>query len=315
MSKLLTTEQFIEKAQLKHGNKYNYSKVVYKSAVDKVIITCPKHGDFIQTPASHLYGRGCKKCGYDTVKTKNSLTQEDFLRLAKQVHGDKYDYSSVQYASAKDKIKILCKRCNNYFYQSAHNHLSGQGCTKCAKELNGIKSRKSQELFIQNARLKHGDLYDYSRVNYITSHIPVEIVCKKHGPFWQKPIKHIQGGQGCPKCRLSTGESKIYTLLKQSKINFIQQYKFADCKDKAPLPFDFAVLNKNGSVKFLIEYQGIQHFEPRSGFGGNKSFTILKLHDLIKKNYCSDNKFPLYYITYKDDIMQKLKEILECSIK
>lgn len=315
MSKRLTTEQFIEKAQLKHGNKYNYSKVVYKSALDKVIITCPKHGDFTQTPASHLYGRGCNKCGYETVKIKNSLTQEDFLRLAKQVHGNKYDYSCVQYVSAKDKIKIICKRCNNYFYQSAGNHLMGQGCTKCAKELNGCKLRTPQEVFIQNAQFIHGDLYDYSKVNYVTAHNPVEIVCKKHGSFWQKPSKHIHCAQGCPRCRLSTGELKIYTLLKQTNTNFIQQYKFIDCKDKSPLPFDFAILNTDGSVKFLIEYQGIQHFEPRSGFGGTKSFAVLKLHDSIKKDYCDNHKFPLYYITYKDDIIQKLKEILECSIK
>lgn len=309
MSRRITTRQFIEKAVLKHGNKYDYSKTVYKDAYTEVLIICPKHGPFYQKACSHLFGKGCRKCGYDTVKIKNSITEEEFLKKAQEIHGDKYDYSEVHYISGRSKIKIFCKRCKTFFYQSAHNHISGQGCKKCVKELNGLKARKTTKGFIKDALKVHGDLYDYSKSIYTTNHTPVEIICKKHGSFWQLPVKHVCGRQGCPKCHLSVGESQIYVYLKNNNIKFVTQYKFKNCVDQLPLPFDFAVLNEDGSVKFLIEYQGIQHFEARSGFGGVEGFNVVKRHDNIKQTYCINNNIPLHYITYKETVEERLKEI------
>lgn len=311
MGKFLTTDLFIEKAIVKHGNKYDYSKVEYKGAYIDVIITCPIHGEFKQKPYMHLFGQGCRSCGYDRVKVKNSITQEEFIHRAREIHKDLYDYSEVVYKSAKEKVKIKCNRCGRYFYQAPHNHLQGQGCYKCEKKRVALSQRKTKEDFVKRARSVHGDTYDYSKVVYITNHDKVEIICPKHGSFWQDPSRHYRG-EGCPKCCRSVGETKITRFLEKSNINFIPQYKLEDCRNKLPLPFDFAIFNEDGSLRCLIEYQGKQHFEPRSKFGGIKAFEYIVTNDKIKRDYCKRNNIKLYIISYKEDLIKKLEEIKEC---
>jgi hypothetical protein len=126
MSKRKTTEEFIAEAKAVHGDKYDYSKVNYKSAHSKVTIVCSEHGEFEQTPSSHTHnGRKCKKCA-DTAKTT-----DQFITEAKSVHGDRYDYSKVVYKTAKLDVIITCK-VHGDFKQRSGRHLSGRGCRKCA---------------------------------------------------------------------------------------------------------------------------------------------------------------------------------------
>ena len=103
--KRLTTEEFIEKARAIHGDKYDYSKVVYKTSQEKVIIVCPKHGEFLQRPNCHLNGAGCPKCCNNTKKTA-----ESFIEDARAIHGDKYDYSKVEYVNNKIPVCIICPK-------------------------------------------------------------------------------------------------------------------------------------------------------------------------------------------------------------
>ena len=127
---LLTTEEFVKKAKEVHGNKYDYSKVEYVNTHTKVCIICPEHGEFWQTPNAHLNGSGCQKCGNEKRKQKNTLSTEQFIKRAKEVHGDKYDYSKVEYVKAKRKICIICPE-HGEFWQQADSHLHGCGCPKC----------------------------------------------------------------------------------------------------------------------------------------------------------------------------------------
>ena len=100
MSKKLTTEQFIEKAKQIHGDKYDYSKVTYKDAKTKVCIICPEHGEFLITPNKHLSGQRCKICGLKEFAASQTFTQEQFIKKAIEVHGDRYDYSKVNYVNS-----------------------------------------------------------------------------------------------------------------------------------------------------------------------------------------------------------------------
>ena len=130
-NKKLTTEEFIEKACKIHGNKYDYSKVKYVNSETKVCIICPKHGEFYQTPHSHLTGEGCPKC-CKTLKT----TTKEFIKKAREIHGDKYDYSKVEYKNNKTPVCIICPE-HGEFWQAPNNHLSQkQGCPKCAELIN-----------------------------------------------------------------------------------------------------------------------------------------------------------------------------------
>lgn len=126
----MNTYDFIQKAVSIHGNKYDYSKAKYVSSHTPVEIICPIHGSFYQEPNSHIGKKhcGCQKCG----GTKR-LTTEEFISRAKEIHGDKYDYSNVLYKNSKIKVEITCKR-HGTFLCSPNMHLRGDGCPKCANE-------------------------------------------------------------------------------------------------------------------------------------------------------------------------------------
>lgn len=116
---------FIEKASNKHNNKYDYSKVEYINAETKVCIICPEHGEFWQTPIKHLKGQGCPKC------TGRHKTTEEFILESKKIHGDRYDYSKVNYTRSLTKVCIICPE-HGEFWITPHNHISGkQGCPLC----------------------------------------------------------------------------------------------------------------------------------------------------------------------------------------
>lgn len=137
--KSLTTEEFVCKARIVHGDKYDYSKVVYIDNKTPVTITCPVHGEFKQRPADHLRGVGCKDCGIIRRNKKNTLTFEQFVEKAKLVHGDKYDYSKVVYVKSKQDVVIICKECGKEFSLTPNEHLCGYGCREC-----GIKHRSEK---------------------------------------------------------------------------------------------------------------------------------------------------------------------------
>ena len=211
-------EEFIKKARKVHGNKYDYSKVEYKGLCKKVCIICPEHGEFWQSPVNHLSGRGCSKCN----KYKNYFdTTEEFIKKAREVHGDKYDYSKVKYVNHTTKVCIICPE-HGEFWTTIHRHLNGAICNKCARELNGKKKIKSnKEEFIKKAREVHGDKYDYSKVEYVDSLHKVCIICPEHGEFWQVPRYHILRGCGCPNCN-GVHKSYKFNLLKE----FESEYAF-----------------------------------------------------------------------------------------
>ena len=116
---------FIKRANEIHGNRYDYSKVKYVNNKTKVCIICPEHGEFWQRPDVHLKGCGCKKC------VQKKLSNSDiFVENAKKIHGDKYDYSKVEYKDSKTKVYIICPK-HGGFWQKPYNHLRGRGCSLC----------------------------------------------------------------------------------------------------------------------------------------------------------------------------------------
>ena len=136
---------FIEKAIEVHGNKYDYSKVKYNSATDKVIIVCPKHGEFLQRPAEH-FSYGCFKCGIESVKEKTTHTKEFILNKFKEIHGDRYDYSLVEYTGYNDKVNIICKS-HGIFAQAPASHISNESnCPKCYSK--GSKGETELQEFV-----------------------------------------------------------------------------------------------------------------------------------------------------------------------
>ena len=122
----MSSIEFINKCSIIHNNKYDYSLVEYKSMHKKIKIICKEHGDFLQTPINHINLHGCKKCGIDIIKIKNTKKLDDFLEKSNLKHGNKYDYSLSNYINAKTKIIIICRE-HGPFEQEPHSHLSGRG--------------------------------------------------------------------------------------------------------------------------------------------------------------------------------------------
>jgi hypothetical protein len=289
-----TTSSFIEKAKMKHGDRYDYSLVRYNGAKHKVKIICPIHGEFEQQPTNHLYGQGCGKCS-GNIKLDNS----SFIEKAKIKHGDKYDYSLVSYLTCNDKVKIICP-IHGEFEQRAINHLRGDGCSGCS-----CNRRLTNESFIERAKMKHGDKYDYSLIKIINNLIKIKIICPIHGEFEQKPNNHINGN-GCPKCKESKGEIEIRNFLINNEIKFFSQHRFIDCRNILPLPFDFYLPNQN----ICIEFNGRQHYVPVIKWGGVNELEKIKYRDKIKMEYCRNNNIPLIIIKYNDNIIKKLTKLI-----
>lgn len=130
----LSKNNFIPRALEIHKGKYSYTKTVYVKAKEKVIITCPIHGDFEQRPQDHILKKcGCPKCKAEKTIQVHSYNNDIFLEKAKKVHGDKFDYSKVNYVRYDKPVTIICPK-HGEFTQTPANHMMGQGCPKCVNK-------------------------------------------------------------------------------------------------------------------------------------------------------------------------------------
>ena len=250
------TDTFVTKAKEIHGDKYDYSKLTYIDSLTPVTIICPIHEKFSQRASSHLSGSGCPDCGQIVINSKITSDTNTFITKAKQIHGDRYDYSKVKYESCYKEVVIICSIHGEYL-QKPGSHLHTQGCDLCRREQMSQLFVKSAIQFIKDAKEVHGDKYNYSYSNYMNYATNVEISCSLHGPFNQLPSNHLRGA-GCPLCKNKT-EAKLYEALKQIYPTLVTQFKQAWCKNgntKRCLPFDFCILGHY----IIIELDGAQHF-------------------------------------------------------
>jgi len=148
ISSIDKTQYFINQCRELHGDRYDYSLVEYINANTKVIIICKTHGEFLQKSGNHLSGKGCKKCGYLKIDNKT------FIEKARKIHGDKYDYTFLNYVGVNYNVLINCS-IHGIFNQKANVHLSGSGCKSCASENQG-KGKKS---FINSCKNNKALLY------------------------------------------------------------------------------------------------------------------------------------------------------------
>ena len=210
-----TTEQFIKDARAVHGDEYDYSLVNYVGARTRVIIKCPIHGEFTQSPSNHLSGY---KCPYCSGKTK---TTKQFIQEAIVVHGNKYDYSLVDYVNSYTNVIIKCPT-HGEFPQNPSNHLNGKGCLSCYYE----SIMKTTEQFIKEAIAVHGNKYDYSLVDYVNSYTNVIIKCPTHGEFPQNPTNHLKG-IGCQKCSIDKKRKTTEQFIQEARAVHGDKYDYS----------------------------------------------------------------------------------------
>lgn len=262
--KKLSTEEFISKSMLIHDYTYDYSKVYYINSHRKIEIICKQHGSFFQRPYDHLNKKGCSVCSKNMLKTT-----EQFIIESKIVHNDIYDYSNTKYTGNKNKVEIICKQ-HGSFFQIPNNHLSGAGCIRCK----GLE-RKNKNIFIEQSNKIHNNFFDYSRAEYINSHTKIEIICPKHGSFWQTPAHHVISKSGCSKCK--SFSSKIEN----------------EWLDQIGIPNDRnhrQVFIKINNKKYRVdgydpEHKIIYEFLGDYWHGNLSRFDEKKIHPILKKTY------------------------------
>tara|TARA_B100000963_G_C22624167_1_gene671470 strand:- start:608 stop:2152 length:1545 start_codon:yes stop_codon:yes gene_type:complete len=247
-------DEFIKRSNKIHNNKYNYSRVEYVTNNIKVKILCDIHGEFLQTPSSHLQGRGCKQCGLKRTKEKLTgrnvlgLSNESFIEKANKVHNNKYDYSILNYVNSRIKVDIICPE-HGEFKQNPSNHLDGDGCKKCYFDSTRISSNE----FIKRAINKYGSKYDYSKMQYVDFQEKVIIICPEHGEFQQTPTGHLIGG--CVEC----GYEELSKIKSDTREEFID--KAISVHGKI---YDYSkVVYKNSHTKVIIICKEHGEFEQK----------------------------------------------------
>lgn len=294
----LTTYEFIKRAKEVHGDVYDYSFVNYLDCKSKVKIICFEHGVFEQQPTRHLIGNGCPIC-----KGGVKINKDEFIKRAEKIHGNKYDYSHVEYVNSQIKVKILCPE-HGVFEMKPNNHLQKQGCKKCGYILNTLTT----EQFIKKAIEIHGDKYDYSFVEYKRNDEKIKIICPKHGIFKQRPYAHLSN-RGCPECKIkSKGELFIVSWLNDHKIEYVVQKSFPDCKNEFSLRYDFWL----PEINLLIEYDGEPHFKSVEYLNGDEGLKYRKHCDKIKTEYAEKMNIDLLRIPYTQ--INEIPQILEEKI-
>lgn len=300
----LTMAEFVRRAIAAHGARYDYSRVQYQSVNKKVEIVCSEHGPFWMRPADHTCKRpqGCPKCWTKVHPMMRPSTKEHWVARARKTHGDKYDYSKVQYVNDGAKVEIVCS-IHGAFWQKAGNHLLNRGCRLCGIEVRGQARRRELDEVIRESQGMHGDIYDYSKVVYRGQTKKIRIVCPQHGDFWQLPENHYKRGDGCPRCGGSSGEKRIEDVLEGLSVRFEREKRFKSCRDKKPLRFDFWLPDHST----CIEYQGRQHYYVVPGhFGGEQGLIDRQRRDSIKADWCAANGVNLLVIPYQEKDLRQI---------
>ena len=297
--------QFIAKAKLKHGDKFDYSLVDYVNNKTNIIIICPEHGEFEQMPETHLKHHGCPKCFFDSLSLSRKKSLNQFISDAKLKHNDKYDYSLVDYVNNKSKVKILCPE-HGEFEQTPDSHLrSKYGCVECSIQYQKMDKVCSLEDFISKSNLIHDNKYDYSLVDYKNAKTNVKITCPIHGEFIQVPDNHISKKYGCTKCS-NCGVSKVENEL----IDFIKTIE-----DNVELSVNTILYPKHidiylPSKKIGFEFNGLYwHNELYKDKNYHLDKTVLAEEKGIKLIHIFEDEW-----MYKQDIVKsRIKNLLGLS--
>ena len=231
----LNNDKFIKESTKIHGNKYDYLLVNYKNNRENVQIICPDHGIFEQSYKLHVDQKhGCPKCNGGILSNK-----EEFISKSKNIHGDKYDYSLVNYKNGRTKVKIICKK-HDIFEQTPDAHIQGQGCPICNNK------KVTLENFIIKSNKIHNNKFDYSIVILKNTATKVKIICPKHGVFEQRPNDHLQGS-GCILCRNDNKRKPLKEFIISSNQIHNNKYNYTLVKYK----------NNKSKIKIICPIHGV----------------------------------------------------------
>lgn len=245
-------DEFEAKARKVHGGKYDYSLVYYVDAVTRVNIICPKHGVFLQEPTYHLNGNGCNLCALErAAESKKKKSVESFEAKARDVHGEKYDYSLVEYSRSHDYVDIICP-IHGVFKQSPSNHLSGCGCPKC--HISHMEEKLTSWLESNNVDFEFQKRFPWLSLQSLDFYLPkhnIAIECQGVQHF--KPIDYFGGALNFK--RQVNRDKLKHSLCKENGVNVIYFCENRYAKYYEGTNYTF-FSDKDGIIKYIKENEG-----------------------------------------------------------
>jgi predicted Zn-ribbon and HTH transcriptional regulator len=224
--------------------------------------------------------------------TRNKFTLENII-LWIVSESKPYNLLSDKFTKSIDRnLELKCSVCDNIWFASWNDIMSGKGCPICGIIKSGIKRRTPLDIVLEGFKKVNAILLNPNE--YKTTKEDVLAKCLICGCEWITDYSHIRRGQSCPRCRSSHGERAIHEYLSKNEILYIPQKRFDGCRHKKRLPFDFYLTDYN----VCVEYQGEQPFKPFKRFGGIKKFEENQIRDVIKSNFCENNNIKLFIIPY-----------------
>lgn len=293
------TPSFIKKAQSIHGDRYTYEHVVYKNNDGTIFVTCPEHGIFKTTPTLMLAQKsGCPKCFTKRHREEISMTRKEFVERVQRMNGDLYDLSKSKYKNTYSQIEVVCRKHGPFKTMARNLFTSKWSCKGCAEEHEKEKRKAYTKRFIEKATKIHKGKYDYSKIGEIGCHTIVTIICPIHGEFQQEAGEHLNG-RGCKKCHDYKGETAVSEYLKEHGIAFRHDVRVDSnlCPNVSKMfRVDFILTGRG----VIIEYNGIQHYEPIEEMGGIAAFIHQKIRDYRLRVFCNREGLKLIEIPYTE---------------
>lgn len=301
LARYIPFNEYVERANKVHNNRYKYLDDNYKGASQLVTIVCSEHGEFQQNGYVHLTGCGCPKCGKKQIwETRGRLTKEDFVKRAVEVHKKLYDYADSEFKTMNTPIKIKCNKCNRFFEQTPGHHIYGKcGCPYCASTY-----QPTTEEFVEKAKsINNSENILYDKIIYTNAHTKVNFYCKKHGDFWMTPNDFLNGCS-CPSCGNTTSRAEIEIF------EFIKNNCGYDILQR-----DKIILKGNEldiyipEYKFAIEYNGLRWHSEQ--FNKYNYYHLNKLNECNKQGIRLIHIFEDEYLEHKDIVLSKIKHLLK----
>ena len=251
-------------------------------------------------------GNRCPKCSSKQRVSERTFSNENIVQKIHELVGNEYLKLDSIYINAQTKFPIKHNTCGHEYEVIWNTFRNGSRCPKCS----GLMKLTNEDIVERMCDLVSDEYTKLDDV-YVNSYTKFSIKHNICGHEYEVNWRSFQDGKRCPKCNQSKGEKFIFDYLTNNDIPFSSQVKFEDCKYKATLPFDFGILSDEDKIIALLEYDGLQHFEPVKAWGGEENLAITQLRDQIKNQYCKDNNIPLLRIRYDEDIEEKLTAFLK----
>lgn len=310
MGKQLTQEEFIEKLKDKNPNLELIGQ--YTKMKDKVKVKCINCGYEMEVMADNLINihRKSKLCPNCSDGRRKISSEKEYIEILKEITESRISLIDV-YKGQNTKIKHKCNVCG-YEWNVLPRHLierkNHSECPNCANILKKTTSQYKNEVEKLNSNIVVVGEYVNNKTNVLHK-------CKLCNYTWEStPHNILNGKTSCPHCKKSHGERFIINYLDNHRIKYFAQYKFDNCKNQRPLPFDFYLPDYN----ICIEYDGIGHYQPTrwNGCNNDKCNMVYQNtinNDNIKNEYCNNEHIKLIRIPYWE--FDNIEEILNRELE